>query len=58
MMVHIEREPLHTMITVIGAGTTAMDTCIWLLDAEVDSERIRWIRPRDSWLFEMYTLMS
>ncbi|MGH7760770.1 MAG: hypothetical protein ACREOY_05055 [Candidatus Dormibacteraceae bacterium] len=46
------------MITVIGAGTTAMDTCIWLLDAEVDSERIRWIRPRDSWLFEMYTLMS
>jgi hypothetical protein len=39
-------------VTVIGAGKTAMDTCVWLLDAGVDPERIRWIRPRDSWLFE------
>jgi hypothetical protein len=39
-------------VTVIGAGKTAMDTCTWLLDAGVDPERIRWIRPRDSWLFE------
>ena len=29
-----------------------MDTCCWLLDSGVDPERIRWIRPRDSWLFE------
>jgi hypothetical protein len=39
-------------VTVIGAGKTAMDTCTWLLDAGVDPERIRWIRPRDPWLFE------
>jgi hypothetical protein len=39
-------------VTVIGAGKTAMDTCMWLLDAGVDPERIRWIRPRESWLFE------
>src|SRR4029077_7334525 len=39
-------------VTVIGAGKTAMDTCTWLLDAGGDPERIRWIRPRDSWLFE------
>ena len=39
-------------VTVIGAGKTAMDTCTWLLDAGVDPERIRWIRPRDAWLFE------
>ncbi len=39
-------------VTVIGAGKTAMDTCTWLLDAGVDPERIRWIRPRDSWMFE------
>lgn len=39
-------------VTVIGAGKTAMDTCTWLLDAGVDPDRIRWIRPRDSWLFE------
>jgi NAD(P)-binding Rossmann-like domain len=35
--------------TVIGAGKTAMDTCNWLLDAGVDPEHIRWIRPRDGW---------
>jgi hypothetical protein len=38
--------------TVIGAGKTAMDTCNWLLEIGVDPERIRWLRPRDSWLFE------
>jgi hypothetical protein len=37
--------------TVIGAGKTAMDTCNWLLDEGVDPGRIRWIRPRDGWLF-------
>jgi hypothetical protein len=35
--------------TVIGAGKTSMDTCWWLLEQGVDPERIRWIRPRDSW---------
>ena len=38
--------------TVIGGGKTAMDTCVWLLDGGVDPNRIRWLRPRDSWLFE------
>jgi len=37
--------------TVIGAGKTAMDTCNWLLNEGVDPGRIRWIRPRDGWLF-------
>ena len=37
--------------TVIGAGKTAMDTCNWLLDNGVDADRIRWVRPRDPWLF-------
>lgn len=49
-LVHLDR-PVSD-VTVIGAGKTAMDTCTWLLDAGVDPERIRWIRPRDSWLFE------
>jgi hypothetical protein len=26
--------------TVIGAGKTAMDTCVWLLEAGVDPDRI------------------
>jgi hypothetical protein len=38
--------------TVIGAGKTAMDTCVWLLEAGVDPDRIRWIRGRDPWLFD------
>ena len=38
-----------TGFTVIGAGKTAMDTCSWLIDAGVDPDHIRWIRPRDGW---------
>lgn len=41
-----------TGFTVIGAGKTSMDTCCWLLDNGVDPDRIRWIRPRDPWLFD------
>jgi hypothetical protein len=37
--------------TVIGAGKTAMDTCSWLLDVGVPPDSIRWIKPRDGWLF-------
>lgn len=37
--------------TIIGCGKTAMDTCNWLLDGGVDPDRIRWVRPRDPWLF-------
>ena len=38
--------------TVIGAGKTAIDTCVWLLDAGVDADRIRWLRGRDPWQFD------
>lgn len=38
--------------TVIGAGKTAIDTCLWLLDAGVDAGRIRWVRGRDPWQFD------
>ena len=36
--------------TVLGAGKTAMDTCVWLLEAGVDPDRIQWVRPRDAWM--------
>lgn len=49
-LVHLGEAP--DGFTVIGAGKTAMDTCCWLLEAGVDPERIRWIRPRDPWLFD------
>ena len=38
--------------TVIGAGKTAIDTCVWLLEAGVDPDRIRWVRGRDPWQFD------
>jgi hypothetical protein len=34
---------------VIGAGKTAMDTCIWLLTNGVSASSIRWVKPREGW---------
>lgn len=47
-----ELETVGGFFTVIGAGKTAMDTCGWLLEMGVDPDRIRWIRTRESWLFD------
>jgi hypothetical protein len=35
---------------IIGAGKTAMDACVWLLEMGVSPEAIRWIKPRESWM--------
>ena len=35
---------------VVGAGKTAIDTVLWLLNEGRPPETIRWIRPRDPWL--------
>ena len=35
---------------VIGSGKTAMDTVTWLLEHGVASEKITWVRPRDTWV--------
>ena len=35
---------------IIGAGKTAIDACLWLLQNGVAQDRIRWIKPRESWL--------
>lgn len=40
--------PGHYVI--VGAGKTAMDAGVWLLQAGVDPDSITWICPRDSWL--------
>jgi len=39
--------------TVIGGGKTGQDACLWLLEAGVPPEAIRWIRPRDAWLLDL-----
>ncbi|MGA2552705.1 MAG: NAD(P)-binding protein [Burkholderiaceae bacterium] len=36
---------------IIGAGKTALDACVWLLERGVPPPSIRWIRPRESWWF-------
>ncbi len=40
---------------VLGAGKTAMDVAIWLLDCGVAPARIQWVMPRDSWLINRLT---
>jgi hypothetical protein len=35
--------------TVVGAGKTGADACLFLLRNGIDPDRIRWITPRDSW---------
>ncbi len=34
---------------VIGAGKTALDTCVWLLSQGVRPAAIQWIKPREGW---------
>lgn len=35
--------------TVVGAGKTGVDACLWLLEHSVSADSIRWIMPRDGW---------
>ncbi|MEE4154259.1 MAG: NAD(P)-binding protein [Erythrobacter sp.] len=46
---HADHLPEHFII--LGGGKTAMDTAVWLLEAGIAPERIGWVRPRDSWMF-------
>ena len=40
---------LARSFVVIGAGKTALDTCVWLLTHGVPAASIRWVKPRESW---------
>ncbi len=46
----VQRKPDGWVI--VGAGKTAMDTIIWLLQQGVEPAALRWIMPRDSWLID------
>jgi hypothetical protein len=48
--------PDYDAFVVIGAGKTAMDACVWMLDNGVDPDRITWIMPRDSWVLNRANL--
>lgn len=47
---HIDSKPSGFVI--IGAGKTAMDACLWLLEHHIDPDLITWIKPRDAWLLD------
>ncbi len=47
----MQADNLPDHYVVIGGGKTAMDTAVWLLEAGVAPEKIDWVRPRDSWMF-------
>lgn len=42
--------PQAREFTIVGAGKTAIDACLWLLEAGVAPRDIRWIKPREAWL--------
>jgi hypothetical protein len=41
---------LHDHFTILGAGKTAMDSVLWLLEGGADATQIRWVVPRDPWM--------
>lgn len=48
--------PRH--FVVIGAGKTALDACICLLQSGADPDSIQWVVPRDSWLVNRVTTQN
>ena len=40
---------------IIGAGKTAIDTVVWLLQHGIDPDIITWIMPRDAWMLNRRT---
>jgi hypothetical protein len=42
--------PAPRRFVVIGAGKTAMDCCVWLMQCGAEPEAITWVVPRDSWV--------
>jgi hypothetical protein len=36
---------------VVGSGKTATDAIVWLLQGGTDPDTIRWVRPREPWMF-------
>jgi hypothetical protein len=51
-------QPLPRRFVVLGAGKTAMDACIWLLQSGAAPGSIQWVMPRDSWLINRITTQS
>jgi hypothetical protein len=50
----LEAAPAEFVI--VGAGKTATDACVWLLESGVDPDSICWVRPREPWMFDRAVL--
>lgn len=48
----LPKEAVRDRYVIVGAGKTAFDSCLWLLRRGIPSDRITWIRPRESWLLD------
>ncbi len=49
------KEDRPTKFCIVGAGKTAMDAGIWLLNHGAAPDNISWVMPRDSWLVNRLT---
>lgn len=45
-----QKAHLHEHFTILGAGKTAMDSVLWLLESGAGAAQIRWVVPRDPWM--------
>lgn len=43
-------EGIPSHVVILGAGKTAMDAGVWLLEAGFAPDAITWVKPRESWL--------
>ena len=43
-------DAIPSQFVILGAGKTAMDVGVWLLQAGVEPDSILWVRPRDTWM--------
>ena len=48
----------HQDYVIVGAGKTAVDSCLFLLENQVNPDRITWIKPRDSWMLDRAKIQS
>ena len=44
-------EKLPEQYVILGAGKTAMDSGVWLIQNGIAPDRISWVRPRESWIW-------
>ncbi len=49
------KAPRPQKYVIVGAGKTAMDVGVWLLNSGAQAQDISWVMPRDSWLVNRVT---